>query len=235
LTFVVARSDESPVVADFCRNIGDYTKAKEINQLPDEDWEQSIQRCKGQLIEALRYTRWLTCRLDTFDEFWAEFRRSEDLAAAKELIRILFRAWRYFFLPEQWSVVQALVLMAESGRQELTPKTVTKFIQTRSKTDPRFFWAKDLPTETLEPRVRKYLTRSKEGSTLGHFAFQLQSDPEFRPVVLTRERPKGPIMAIEVRWRELYDKLSASLQVDGSPADLDEIKAVLLSPCAATE
>lgn len=218
---VVAAPVNEGLLDQFREHISNYTTAKEIEQIPQENWEVFVHKGKKELSDWFHSKKYLECDLDTFGErFWLEFTEKVVGQAAIDVRDAFFEAWCYSFEPNPWSVVQAMILRAgTTGCRTFTIKELAEYILSQASSDERFRWAsKYSSSRSLESAIRTFVNE------LRSFAFNV-SGTVFAPLLVKKE---GARLQLELRLQELYVTLSENLNTTHSWPDLDRIKEALL-------
>jgi hypothetical protein len=219
LRVITSEPVNDQLIEDFGRHLVDYTDAREIEQIDEHSWEQFLPVAKERLRTTLRNTQHLNCDISNLDEaFWLKLKKQVLDPAGMKLLHMLFHAWCYSFEPDDWSVVQAVIAMAEGQDAEFTPKEIAEYIQANV-TDQRFEWAREAKSfKSLEASVR---TRLK---ALAEFEFIL-SEGAF-PILLLKKNPQR----FRIRVTSAHKLLTRKFDLDYDPAELQRIFTHLSAP-----
>lgn len=195
---VVGSPVNEELLENFRTHIECYTDAKEIDQVTDNDWTAFVSVAKERLKKRLHTHKYLEFRINQPDEaFWKQFKEEILDGAGKQLIANLFHGWCYFFDTEQWSIIQAILLLTNCADTPVEAKDIVAFIRAKED-DLRFLWATEYDTDDdLLYKVKKHLAE------LAEFEFALY-EGNLAPLSFISKRPQR----VELRILSLHTLLS---------------------------
>jgi hypothetical protein len=220
LRIITVEPANDGLIEEFGNHLRDYTDTKEIEQIDEEEWRNFLPGAKERLRKSLRNQQHLRCDVANLDEeFWTNLKSQVLDLAGKKLIHLLFHAWCYFFEPPDWSVAQAIIMMAANKDQEFTTKEITTFIQGLAEKDDRFEWARGTKSySSLENNVRGRMKKLTD--------FKLDLSEGVFPILLLRSNPQR----VRIRIVAAYKLLAKKFGLTADLTDLRKIFTMLSTP-----
>lgn len=213
-TAIIRAPVNEDVVEAFRAHVAAYIDEKEIHQIDPRAWRDHVGAAKADLAQRLHSTKYIPCDMGDFGEFWGEFSTRVIESAARDLLKALCRAWCYFFDSEDWSIVQALLMLRESERRDrYSTRELRCFIEDKAHSVQCFSWARSMHDSKLQVAVTR---RAKD---VGQFAYIVEGR-EVRPVVL-EENNKPYHVRLEAFG--VIDILSKRFGVMPTAADVADI------------
>ncbi len=218
LRWVVGSPVNEELLESFRTHIEGYTDAKEIDQVTDNEWKTFVNVAKERLKKRLHTHKYIECQLNQPDEaFWKQFKEEILDGAGRQLIANLFHGWCYFFEAEQWSIIQAIMLLTNCTDTPVEAKNIVAFIREK-KNDARFQWATECETEDdLLDKIKDYL------SELAEFEFALY-EGNFAPLSFISKRPPQ----VELRILSLHTLLFKKFGLSVDQHRVQKIVKILL-------
>jgi hypothetical protein len=219
LHLVMGSPVNEELLQNFRTHVEGYTTTKEIDQVTDNDWRAFINVAKERLHKRLLTHKYLECPMNApADDFWKQFKEEVLDGAGKQLILNLFRGWCFFFEAEQWSIIQAILLLTNSADSAVDVKDIVAFIRSKQN-DPRFRWAKQHDgDEDLLDGTKRHLKELKE------FEFTLY-EGSLAPLYFVSKKPS---QKVELRVSSLHTFLSKKFGLAVDQLRFEKIVKMLL-------
>jgi hypothetical protein len=214
IAFIISEPINETLIENFREYIRDYPESLKIAQVHEQCWNSFVHDAKLKLSEMLYTKKYIPCNLNDFDKFFDDSFKKDVLdKASRSFIRVLFRAWCYFFESAPWSIIQALILLGKVNDKSSTSsvRNLAMYILSVCDSDGRFQWARNYQDSLkLEDAIRDHIEE------LRNFAFKF-NEGTFEPFETYIFSTK---LHLQLNVKELYFKLCDKTHITPDESEL---------------